>query len=163
MSEDQGFATFEDVGIAERDKPPFLRLPEPRSLFGLRAMRFDALAPGHQLEPYLRFLAALSRAQDRLVGEVDTPALPSLAEERRRAANAMPVVPREELAEDEAAAACFMRLLARMDEVAMPDLAREALGRARVADEEGRRVLFAAVLSDAVPAETVADHIFAAA
>jgi FdhE protein len=163
MSEDQGFATFEDVGIAERDKPPFLRLPEPRSLFGLRAMRFEALAPGHQLEPYLRFLAAVARAQDRLVGEVDMPALPSQEEQRRRAANAMPPVPREDLAEDKAAAACFTRLIALMDEVAMPELAREALGRAKAADEEGRRVMFAAVLSDAVPAETVADHIFAAA
>ena len=163
MSEDQGFATFEDVGIAERDKPPFLRLPEPRSLFGLRAMRFEALASGHQLEPYLRFLAALSRAQDRLTGEVDMPALPSLEEQRRRAANAMPPVPREDLAEDQAAAACFTRLIALMDEVAMPELAREALGRAKAADEESRRVMFAAVLSDAVPAETVADHIFAAA
>jgi len=163
MSEDQGFATFEDVGIAERDKPPFLRLPEPRSLFGLRAMRFEALAPGHQLEPYLRFLAALSRAQDWLAGEVDMPALPSQEEQRRRAANAMPPVPREDLAEDKAAAACFTQLIALMDEVAMPELAREALGRAKAADEEGRRVMFAAVLSDAVPAETVADHIFAAA
>lgn len=163
MSEDQGFATFEDVGIAERDKPPFLRLPEPRSLFGLRAMRFEALASGHQLEPYLLFLAALARAQDRLAGEVDMPALPSLEEQRRRAANAMPPVPREDLAEDKAAAAFFTRLIALMDEVAMPGLAREALGRAKAADEEGRRVMFAAVLSDAVPAETVADHIFAAA
>lgn len=163
MSEDQGLATFEDVGIAERDKPPFLRLPEPQSLFGLRAMRFNALAPGHQLEPYLRFLAALSQAQDRLVGEMDTPALPAAGEQRRRAANAMPPVPREDLAEDEVAAACFARLIALMDEVAMPELARAALGRARAVDEEGRRVMFAAVLADAVPAETVADHIFAAA
>lgn len=163
MSEDQGFATFEDVGIAERDKPPFLRLPEPRSLFGLRAMRFNALASGHQLEPYLRLLAALSQAQDKLAGEVDPPSLPSLDEQRRRAAKAMPVLPREELAEDESAAACFARLMALMDEVAMPELAREALGRARASDEEARRVMFAAVLSDAVPAETVADHIFAAA
>jgi FdhE protein len=163
MSEDQGLATFEDVGIAERDKPPFLRLPEPQSLFGLRAMRFNALAPGHQLEPYLRFLAALSQAQDRLVGEADTPALPSPDELHRRAANAMPLVPREDLAEDEVAAACFTRLIALMDEVAMPELARAALSRAGAVDEEGRRVMFAAVLSDAVPAETVADHIFAAA
>ena len=163
MSEDRGFATFEDVGIAERDKPPFLRLPEPRSLFRLRAMRFETLAAGHQLEPYLRVLAALARVQDRLASEVDMPALPSQEEQHRRAAHAMPPVPREDLAEDAAAADCFTRLIALMDEVAMPGLAREALGRAKAADEEGRRVMFAAVLSDAVPAETVADHIFAAA
>ncbi|MFJ5369565.1 formate dehydrogenase accessory protein FdhE, partial [Bosea sp. CER48] len=66
MSEDPGFAALEDVGIAERDKPPFIRLPNPESLFGLRAIRFAALAPGHQLEAYLVFLSELSKVQDRL-------------------------------------------------------------------------------------------------
>jgi FdhE protein len=163
MNEDQGFAAFEDVGTPERDKPPFVRLPAPQSLFGLRAMRFKALAPGHQLGPYLLFLAALSQAQDALAQEAGAPALPAQAEQRRRAAHAMPPAPREDLAEDAATDACFTRLVALMDDVAMPDLAREALGRARAADREGRRALFAAVLGDAVPVDTVADHIFAAA
>jgi len=39
MSDAPGFAPFEDVGIAERDKPPFMRLPSPETLFGLRALR----------------------------------------------------------------------------------------------------------------------------
>jgi len=41
---------------------PFLLLPE-RSIFQTRAARLSALAEGHALADYLRFLAALARAQ----------------------------------------------------------------------------------------------------
>ncbi len=107
MSDAPGFAPFEDVGIAERDKPPFMRLPSPETLFGLRAMRFASLAPGHQLEAYLSFLAALSRVQDAIARELPPPALPALTELRTRAANAMPLLPREELAADPASRAAI--------------------------------------------------------
>lgn len=163
MSDDPGFDALADVGIAERDKPAFLRLPEPASLFGLRAMRFTALAPGHQLEPYLAFLAELSEAQARLAEDSEAAAMPALADLRRRAASAMPLLPREELADDPAVAECFRRLIALLDGVAMPNLARAALTRVASADAEARRAIFAAVLADAVPVETVAEHIFAAA
>lgn len=163
MSDSQDFATFEDVGIAERDKPPFIRLPEPRSIFGLRAMRFAALAPGHQLQPYLAFLAALSATQENLTGVIAPPEMPSLAEQRSRAANAMPLLPRMDLARDEATSACFSELLVLLDDVIMPDLARAALNRAKTADTAARSAMCAAVLDDSVPAETAAEHIFAAA
>jgi len=163
MSDDPGFEALEGVGIAERDKPPFIRLPEPRSLFGLRAMRFAALAPGHQLEPYLRFLSALSQAQDKLSSESEAPALPPLDEQRRRAAHAMPPVPREDLAEDAATDAALTRLIALMEPVEMPELARQALSRVAAANGEGRQAMFSAVIGDAIPVESVAEHIFAAA
>lgn len=163
MSEVSGFEALEGVGIAERDKPPFIRLPSPGTLFGLRAMRFAALAPGHQLEPYLRFLAALSRTQDEIARTLPPPALPALNELRTRAASAMPLLPREELAADPAAAAALGRLAALLDGIAMPDLARNALERVKAADEEMQRAMFNAVLADAIPVEAVAEHIFAAA
>lgn len=163
MTDDTGFDALEDVGIAERDKPPFLRLPEPASLFALRAMRFAALAPGHQLEPYLAFLAELSRAQARAAEDIAAPALPARTELRRRAANAMPLLPREELADDPAVGEALDQLIALLDGVAMPELARAALARVASADTEGRRAILAAVLTDAVPVEAVAEHIFAAA
>lgn len=163
MSDDQGLAAFADVGIAERDKPPFVRLPEPRSLFGLRAMRFTALAPGHQLGPYLQFLAALSQAQDELSHEIEAPALPGLDEQRRRAGHVMPPLPGAELAGDAATEAALLRLVVLMEPVTMPQPAREALARIAAADREARRAMFAAVLDDAVPADAVAEHIYAAA
>ncbi|MCU4182193.1 formate dehydrogenase accessory protein FdhE [Bosea sp. BH3] len=163
MSDDPGFEALEGVGIAERDKPPFVRLPDPQSLFGLRAMRFAALAPGHQLEPYLQFLGALSQAQDKLAKALAEPALPALAEQRRRAAHAMPPVPREELAEDAATDAALTQLIALLAPVTMPEAARVALARVAAANGEDRQAMFAAVLGDAMPAESVAEHIFAAA
>lgn len=163
MSDAPGFAPFEDVGIAERDKPPFMRLPSPETLFGLRAMRFASLAPGHQLEAYLSFLAALSRVQDAIARELPPPALPALTELRTRAANAMPLLPREELAADPASRAAITRLATLLDDVAMPDLARGALGRVKAADEATQRAMLGAVLADAIPVESIAEHIFAAA
>ena len=163
MSDEPGFAALEDVGLAERDKPPFVRLPKPETLFSLRAMRFGALAPGHQLKTYLVFLSELSKVQDRLVRELPAPTLPPLAEMRRRAGHAMPILPREELADAPAAPEAFARLVALLADVAMPDLARTALKRAEQANDEGRQAMFAAVLADAVPVETVAEHIFVAA
>jgi FdhE protein len=163
MSDDPGFAALEEVGIAERDKPPFIRLPVPASLFGLRAMRFAALAPGHQLEPYLAFLAELSKAQDGLARELPAPALPAIAELRSRAGHAMPLLPREELADNPASSEGLARLILRLEDIAMPEPARAALERVQAAGAEDRRAMFAAVLSDAVPADAVAEHIFAAA
>lgn len=163
MSDDTGFEALEGVGIAERDKPPFVRLPNPENMFGLRAMRFAALAPGHQLEGYLVFLSELAKVQDRLARELPAPGLPTVAEMRERAGHAMPILPRGELTADPATSATFARLLALLEDVAMPDLARAALERAGQADDQGRQAMFAAVLADAVPVEAVAEHIFAAA
>lgn len=163
MSDDPGFPALEDVGIAERDKPPFLRLPEPAAMFERRAARFAALAPGHQLEAYLSFLGGLSEAQATLAAAIEAPGLPSSSDLRMRAGNAMPLLPREDLAADPSVSGTFDRLAELLAEVAMPDLAREALGRAAAAGPEARQTMFAAVLADAVPVEAVAEHIFAAA
>jgi len=163
MSDDQDLATFEDVGTPERDKPPFVRLPEPATLFAIRAERFAALAPGHQLEAYLAFLAGLSRAQATLAEAAEPAGMPSPDELRMRAVNAMPVLPREELTNDPAVSDAFDRLAERLTDVSMPDLARAALARAVSAELEARQAMFAAVLADAVPVEAVAEHIFAAA
>lgn len=163
MSDDQDLATFEDVGTPERDKPPFVRLPEPAKLFALRSTRFAALAPGHQLEAYLAFLAGLCGAQAELAAAIDAPDLPSPTELRLRAINAMPLLPREELATDPAVSKVFDRLAELLADVTMPDIARAALAKAVAADPEARRAMYAAVLADTVPVEAVAEHIFAAA
>ncbi len=154
---------FEQTGIPERDKPPFVLLPDPSSLFGLRAMRFEALAKDHKLETYLRFLGALSRLQDEIARDLPDPALPSGPDMKTRASGAMPVIPREELADEPSVALAVERLLTGASGVDMPDEARAALERVRAADEDTRREMIASVLGDAIPVETVADHIFIAA
>jgi FdhE protein len=51
--------------------PPFVRLPDPATLFARRAERFAALAADHPLRPYLELMEGIARAQDAI--------LPSLA------------------------------------------------------------------------------------
>ena len=61
-----GTPRHDPIAIGEIAEPPFVRLPDPSVLFSMRAARFRAVAEGHQLGPYLRFLAALSDCQDRV-------------------------------------------------------------------------------------------------
>jgi FdhE protein len=153
----------EAVGIAESDKPPFVRPPEPETMFGDRAARFHALAPGHQLEAYLSFLAALAQVQAEVAGALPPPHLSSAADMRMRATNGMPVLPREELAEDTGAELALDLLVEAARGIAMPAEAAAALERLAAADPEERTRMRAAVLSDAIPVDAAAEHVFVAA
>ena len=61
-------STPEFIGL-NTGEPPFAVLPDPVPLFGKRAVRFKALAAGHDLAPYLDFLAVLAGAQQRLAAQ----------------------------------------------------------------------------------------------
>jgi FdhE protein len=59
-------------------KFPTIVLPEAATLFARRAERLDALADGHPMEAWLRFVAGLARAQHTAVQAMAAPrALPS--------------------------------------------------------------------------------------
>lgn len=60
--------------------PPFVRRAERGFLFARRAERFEQLATGHAAEPFLRFLAAVSRAQQAALDACPPVPLPSAAE-----------------------------------------------------------------------------------
>src|SRR5262245_66406983 len=62
--------------LGEAAKPPFAVLPDPCLLFLNRARRFAALAPNHELGPYLSFLSVLPGAQYAIQTDVPAPALP---------------------------------------------------------------------------------------
>lgn len=51
------------MNIWEEAKPPFAVLAVPSALFLHRSAPLAAQAPGHELEPYLEFLAALTQTQ----------------------------------------------------------------------------------------------------
>ena len=65
------------MNIGEEAKPPFAILPDPSSLFETRSKRFAALAPGHQLEPYLAFLSDITRVQHEIQATLPVAPLPS--------------------------------------------------------------------------------------
>ena len=71
-----GAPRHDPVPIGEVATPPFARLPDPLSLFHARAARFLSLARGHELAPYLRFLAALAETQHHIQGGSAEPELP---------------------------------------------------------------------------------------
>ena len=78
-------AGSDPTAIGEVSAPPFARLPDPSLLFARRAQRLAALAEGHQLGPYLRFLAALSHAQHDVQDGLPDPEVPGMdARERAR-------------------------------------------------------------------------------
>jgi FdhE protein len=63
--------------IGQASAPPPLRLPDPAVLFGRRAARLHALAPGNPLEAYLRQMASLADAQRQAVDALPVEALPA--------------------------------------------------------------------------------------
>ncbi len=71
-------------------KAPFVLKPNLARLFNDRASRFEALAQGSHLAPYLNFLAGITRIQSELVSALPPPEpVPADRVERARA-NAMP-------------------------------------------------------------------------
>lgn len=142
---------------------PLVFLPDPVKLFDTRARRFAFLAQTSRLGPYLTFLAALTELQARLAAEDPAPEPPSAEQIARAKAAKMPLIDRAALAGDPA----LIRLLDRFcDEAAkleMPEPARLALKAVAAADEGDRRWLLSNVLSDTIPEDSAAPHLFASA
>lgn len=144
-------------------QPPFALLPDPVRLFRRRAERLRHLAAGSRLQPYLAFLAALVDTQAAVAEAL--PAVAPLPEARIALAreSRMPPLDRLALGEDPAMAASLDAVLAAADAIAMPDAARTALGAVRDADATTRAWLLGNVLSDAIPPEDAAPHLWVAA
>lgn len=144
-------------------EPPFARLPEPATLFAARAARFETLAQGHQLGPYLRFLGHLCGCQHHVLDglpEVDMPAAAALAQARE---HAMPALDRSHFTSDAACEATLDRLFTLAAGIEMPETARAALTRVRAADAAGRDEMVRSVLADSIPVEAMAEHVYVAA
>src|ERR1700684_547508 len=89
-----GAAGHDPIPIGEIVAPPFVRLPDPLMVFATRSLRFRTLAEGHQLGPYLLFLAAISACQPRTKKALPEPALPADSARARAREHAMPPLDR---------------------------------------------------------------------
>lgn len=152
----------EPIPIGDIVAAPFARLPDPDLLFARRAARFRALARGHELAPYLTFLADLSDVQNEVRQALPEPVL-ACDEVRRAYDYGMPPLDRNKVAADATYDAALDRLFAGAGDLAMPAAARSGLARATTANPSERTAMVRAVLSDSYPAETLAAHIFVAA
>ncbi len=151
------------IPIGEVAKPPFARLPDPLAIFTRRAARLKLLASGHQLGSYLLFLSNLCEAQHRIQDGLPAAELPPPDKIGRAREFRMPPLDRMRFVPDKAMDATWERLLSLAAGISMPDNARTALDRVRAADLVARATVFAAVLSNAIPIEELAEHAFAAA
>jgi FdhE protein len=133
--------------IVDMVAPPTVRLPDPSSLFLERSERFRALAVGHELGPYLRFLGDIATAQARVQG----------AGSDLAAAGAQPL-DRSRTPVDVACAGALEQLLTGMRAAAMPEAARIALARLAAAGDAVRRDLLRAALDEPAPSDSIAEY-----
>lgn len=153
----------EPVPIGEVATPPFVKLPNPATLFADRAARFAFVARDHVLGPYLHFLAGLCESQHRILGDLPEPGRPSAEALARAHRHAMPPLDRHRFNVEPAFDATLDRLVALCETLDMPDAARTALTRLRAADPATRHAMASAALAGAPEAETLGRHVFVAA
>ena len=158
-----GAPRHDPVPIGEVATPPFARLPDPLSLFHARAERFLSLARGHELAPYLRFLAALAETQHHIQGGSAEPELPESDAIARAHEFGMPPLDRNQFVTDPAIETTLDRLFAQARELDMPEPARDALVRLASSDAATRDSMIRAVLADSIPIERLSEHVFVAA
>lgn len=141
-------------------KVPLARLPDPVALFTTRAERFEFLADHNpNLSGYLRFLGGIARAQASLAARLPQPAPPLDIEQAR--ANQMPPLDRNAMRAGLSAA--LDALLPALAQIDMPAPARLALEALRDASPADRDWVLTNVLTDTIPDDSVAPHLFAAA
>jgi FdhE protein len=115
---------IEEIGSVE--VPPFVRLPDLTLVFARRAARLDALAAGHVLEPWLRFMASLARAQHAALPKLPSGSLPGAAIMRAAKDEARPPLAEIDWTDDPTCFAAIDLICVGMEDVAMPAQARAA-------------------------------------
>jgi FdhE protein len=153
-----GESTLGDV--AQSDP---VRLPDLATVFARRAARLNALAPGHELEGFLRMIAALAAAQHEALSGLPPGALPRQAEiAKAKLAKRAPLDPAT-WRRDESWRMALARILDKVDIGLLPQpaqQARQALANAATADLEALADRF---LGGDVPAGETAKAVFVAA
>ena len=132
-----------------------VKLPDLASVFARRAERLNALAPGHELEGFLRMIAAVIAAQHE--------ALAGLPPGRMPASGGRAPLDPARLPRDETWRVALTRILERTAVVALPEPAQQAckvLANASVAELEARAQRF---LAGDVKAAEAAEMVFVAA
>jgi FdhE protein len=134
-------------------------LPDPPHLFARRATRLDALAEGHPMADWLRFMATLARAQHAAVPLQRPSPVPDDALAQARAAGAPPL-PAETSARDPSWRDGLGEILARIDARLLPDAARAVVAALGRRDADALERLATACLRAQVPAGEAGAALF---
>ena len=105
------------TAIGEVSAPPFSVLPDPSSMFALRAARLRKLAGAHSLAPYLRFLAGLAEAQHQIIDTIAGTPRPDVETIARAREFHMPPLDRSRVKADPALMETFERFFDRWMDV----------------------------------------------
>ena len=149
---DLGSTQFDPIPIGEIVNPPFVRLPDPSTMFARRAERLRSLADAHQLRAYLTFVADLSDVQHRLQSALPPPGPPSSADLTRARQFKMPPLDQSRFTRDAPFDELWDQLLAMVEQIAMPENANLALQRLRLSDAPAQAAVIAGVLDGTMPA-----------
>ena len=140
-----------------------VRLPDLATIFSRRAERLTALAPGHELEGFLRLIAALVAAQQVALAGLPPGSLPGPAQiAKARLARKAPLDPGA-WPRDQSWRTALARMLGTIDEAILPEPARRAraaLGSASAVELEALADRF---LGGDVAAGEAAQAVFVAA
>jgi FdhE protein len=151
------------TAIGEVAAPPFSVLPDPSRLFAVRAARLHVLAETNPLAPYLRFLAGLAEAQHAILTKLPELLRPDAEAIARARAFQMPPLDRGDVIGDPALTETFDRLFESLKWIKQPKPAADALARVAAKSGTEREAMVRSVLSEALPLETLAAHVYVAA
>ncbi|MGD0103083.1 MAG: formate dehydrogenase accessory protein FdhE [Rhodopila sp.] len=147
-------------GVAEA---PFVRLPDPATLFAARARRLVAVAKDHPMAAYLDFLAGVVAAQAGCVVARPPPAPVPAQQVVLRAAHGFPPISYDQIRGNADFAATLEWLLDHVVLDAAPAAARAAVASVRGMAEAERFDLATDIQDGACSADLVAESLFVGA
>lgn len=145
--------------IGEAANPPVAVLPDPSSLFLNRSRRLLALAPGHQLEPYLKLVAAVTGAQNDAQAGLGSAVLPSAERLAQASTHGMPPLSRADFSPDDVAVATLDRLLESLTGAELPAEAAAAVQSLQIMTGEDRRSALPRALAATESEDGVAQRV----
>jgi len=131
-------AVVDPIDIGNVAQPPFVRLPDLKTLFERRAARLQTLSSGHPMGDYLRFIAALAHAQADVIHRLPAGKLPGPDQIEFFHEHKLPLLDRLTWRRDPSWQAALNGLLDRLASLAMPDPAQSVLDELRHADRDAR-------------------------
>lgn len=147
-------------GISE---PDFVQLPDPRRLFKLCSSRFESLAGGNPLGPYLGFLARIAEAQNRAQLAVSAPPAHDTSRFAHRFEHRMPPLAKEELGEQPGSHELLDQFIHESQMADAPELAERARERVAAMSGPERLALAFSIFDGAYPAEQLGESLNVAA
>jgi FdhE protein len=133
------------IPIKSSSEPPHVIAPDAATIFAIRAQRFDQLATGHSLGDWLRFLAAITRAQHEALQVLPALTLPAAATLALAREHRMPLLPAQSWPRDPVWRQSLAQIIEGIS-TAAPEPARKDLARLASYDAERIEALAERVL-----------------